>query len=448
MDRTPNSSIFEIQIRQNESPPPNESPLRKKISPMIFDDDEIIIPTHPDDFKKKSSTNTLERDRLRTRDLHHNKIPCNYSNLFPDRQQNKNPKENDQNQEQNFKTNIQANRLKKFVIPKINPLHELIKENDSASNLLSHLTCFSESLNSLFESNFEQNLINLSEISAIKNSIDKWFIEHSDENINNQIIYSLFLNLIESMYAIDILFSKNKEDEMSIKGEYSSTINCLKMKNMRKSKECKFYKREMISSNSQIRLLKNKVQKLIIERDEVKKELHDIFKGNEPVQSFLNEIEENEKFGPQTLTESLIIELLKNYSIIPRRRRYSETIKSISFIIYSYSPIAFKTLGQFFPLPSEKTVKESFKSRIKETKNNLLNLSQLKIILDRLHEIYTSDKDEIIPSVLAVDAAAMRPNSDGKKAFIGYEIQPMKPEYKKKLFILKKIQMENLLMTF
>lgn len=79
------------------------------------------------------------------------------------------------------------------------------------------------------------------------------------------------------------------------------------------------------------------MQKLIIERDEVKKELHDIFKGNEPVQSFLNEIEENEKFGPQTLIESLIKELLKNYSIIPRRRRYSETIKSISFIIYSYS---------------------------------------------------------------------------------------------------------------
>lgn len=377
---------------------------------MIFDDIDVIIPTHPNDFKNISKNYINEQDF--NTDL-----------------------EKKQEQDRDRSRRHDLHRDNKFVIPQISSLHEIIQKNDSASDLISCLSYFTECLDSLFENNFRQNSIDFSKVSDIKNSVDKWFMEHSNENINNQLIYSLFSNLIESMFSIDTLFSRNIENEMQSKEEYSSAIKDLKMKNMRKSKESKYFKKEMISSNAQIRLIKSKMQKLIEERDAVKRELHAIFDKDKPIQDFLDEIEKNEEFGPQELTESLIKELLKNYSIIPRGRRYTKTMKSISFIIYSYSPIAYKTLAQYFPFPSEKTVTECFKPQMKETKNNLLNLSQLKVILDKLHDIYTDDKNEEIPSVLAVDAAAMKPNSDGKKAFFGFEIQPVNLNHKKKLFM-------------
>lgn len=87
-------------------------------------------------------------------------------------------------------------------------------------------------------------------------------------------------------------------------------------------------------------------------------------------------------------------------------------------------------LADFLPFPHEKTIQRTFSEELKSTKNNLLNLSQIKILLEKIHKIYTTNDDEIIPSVLSADGAAMNPNRGGANGFIGFELQPTKAEYK------------------
>lgn len=81
----------------------------------------------------------------------------------------------------------------------------------------------------------------------------------------------------------------------------------------------------------------------------------------------------------------------------------------------SYSPVAYRKLTQFIPFPCEKTIRQKFKDEIRQTQENLLNINQLKVILKELHKFYIDNDEEVITSVLAVDAAAMNPKKITKK---------------------------------
>ena len=148
-----------------------------------------------------------------------------------------------------------------------------------------------------------------------------------------------------------MLLDKNHEDISNFfKKQSSMVIHEKNLQNTRKCKECKSFKKGMINASTEKRLLKNTIKSLIEEREEVKRTFHSIF------QKLLNDIENEEQEGPQTLTQSLISELIKNSKIVPQGRRYTKTIQSVCFLIFSYSPIDYSTLCQFFPLPSQKTI--------------------------------------------------------------------------------------------
>ena len=59
----------------------------------------------------------------------------------------------------------------------------------------------------------------------------------------------------------------------------------------------------------------------------------------------------------------------------------------------------------------------------------MLNISQLKVLFEKIHKLYTSDDDEEIVSVLSIDGASMNPNNGGKNGLIGYLVQPLKDGY-------------------
>lgn len=61
-------------------------------------------------------------------------------------------------------------------------------------------------------------------------------------------------------------------------------------------------------------------------------------------------------------------------------------------------------LAEFLPFPDIKTEKRAYSKELKSTNDNLLNISQLKILLDKIHKIYTTNDDEVIPSILSIDA--------------------------------------------
>ena len=82
-------------------------------------------------------------------------------------------------------------------------------------------------------------------------------------------------------------------------------------------------------------------------------------------------------------------------------------------------------LTNFLPMPCLKAVRDSFKLQMNQTKENLLNIEQLQIILNKIHQIYTKDDNEIITSVLSCDAATMNPVKTGHKGFFAYNMQPI-----------------------
>lgn len=54
----------------------------------------------------------------------------------------------------------------------------------------------------------------------------------------------------------------------------------------------------------------------------------------------------------------------------------------------------------------------------------------MSVILNRFHKCYIDNDNEVLTSVLAMDAATMNPCGTGKSGCVAYQIQPVKPGYK------------------
>lgn len=81
-------------------------------------------------------------------------------------------------------------------------------------------------------------------------------------------------------------------------------------------------------------------------------------------------------------------------------------------------------LSDFLHFLHEKTVRHAFSKDLNET---------IKILLDKIHKIYTSNDDETIFSILSADAASMNRTHGGPNGFVGYELQPVKCVYPPKM---------------
>lgn len=127
-----------------------------------------------------------------------------------------------------------------------------------------------------------------------------------------------------------------------------------RMKYARKCRENKQINEQKNNATRTISLMKHRIDVLEKEKLELKKVLNELFKENENICNLLCRIEKEEQYGPPTLDEVIIEDLLKNMHISKYRRTYSSTLLSICFILLSYSPITYRKLTELLPFPSEK----------------------------------------------------------------------------------------------
>lgn len=143
---------------------------------------------------------------------------------------------------------------------------------------------------------------------------------------------------------------------------------------MRKKKKSNKFQKECCNIKKLNNIYKSKIFDLKNQLKSTKQYLSNIYNGNQEELSLIKAIDDEKTAGRPILSEFLLSELIDQMKLAPHARRYSNTIKNVAFIIFSYSPAAYRKLSTFFPFPSEKTVRDSFKKQIKETKENLLNL--------------------------------------------------------------------------
>ena len=126
------------------------------------------------------------------------------------------------------------------------------------------------------------------------------------------------------------------------------------MKGLRQCKKTKHFNQKYTNFKNINKINKSEMQKIRCERKELSNLLKSYFKNNNSVVSLINQIEENEQYGPETLNTTIIKELIKNSNLNKYARRYSKTLKEVAFILMSYSPSAYEMLASFIPMPFQR----------------------------------------------------------------------------------------------
>lgn len=89
------------------------------------------------------------------------------------------------------------------MFPRINVCQRLRKENYYLDDLFSYRSYLSDILKEIREGEFKDKSIGL---------VDRWFLKNHDKKVENQLIYTLFNNVIDSLFLFDMLLDKNHED--------------------------------------------------------------------------------------------------------------------------------------------------------------------------------------------------------------------------------------------
>ena len=152
---------------------------------------------------------------------------------------------------------------------------------------------------------------------------------------------------------------------------------------------------------------------------------------------------------PAQFNHELLADLVKNDKVSPYARKYTEKTVEIAYVLHAYSPLAYELLRKLIPLPSEEVLRIRFSDTINRKTMNLLNLDQLKYLLDEIRKSYelvsitkqevtednehSIDEDHIntncIPAALAFDAASADPKKTNSGALFLYQLQPLKQNY-------------------
>lgn len=327
---------------------------------------------------------------------------------------------------------------KRFVMPEISLSGY---EPNSYEKVISNLNYYSNLVYSFIEKSIKEfnetqqtNLIfDASLINAISDYLKSLQKNVPIQNLHLGMIVSLFQSVISCITFLNQILIKSKEELYQEKSSKYDLMNKEKMKCVRQFKKTKAIQENYNNLKKINNVNKSEMKKIRNERKVLSDLLRSYFNENQNVVSLIDQIEEKNTFGPLTLNDSIMEELIKNSKLSQYARRYSRTLKEVAFVLMTYSPSAYKMFTNFLPMPCLKTVRDSFKLQMNQTKENLLNIEQLQIILNKIHQIYTKDDTEIITSVLSCDAATMNPVKTGQKGFFAYNMQPIHPDYQSKI---------------
>lgn len=163
--------------------------------------------------------------------------------------------------------------------------------------------------------------------------------------------------------------TKNQDEAKALNDKLKYARKCLEVKRVTKQRN---------TALAKVSLLEYRIDVLKKEKSELQNKLDKIFINDDEMTKLLKDINSEEKYGPPNLTDTIIDELIMNSKLSPYKHKFSDTILSIGFILMSYSPVAYRKLTEFIPFPCEKTIRQKFKDEIRQTKENLLNINQLK----------------------------------------------------------------------
>ena len=271
-------------------------------------------------------------------------------------------------------------------------------------------------------------------VCAIRNDFDKSEIKSYIELITflkdeREIVFQNKQSEINSQ--IDMFKAKQTQIRYTGIFDFTEMINDLRIKLENEKKKTLEYKNKYFAE-------KARYQKLLktIHNKEVKwKRIQNLY--CKYIRQLNEKIKKLEAEKAETLFENEFLEeIVKGYKFEPSGRRYSERTKNICFVLHSHSAVCYQILRKYLPtLPSEETLRVSFRSAIKSKKENLLNLDQLKLVLDELYENYKKDNEMKgkLPCVIASDAATMDPTKTGDNAIFAIGINPLKKECKPKI---------------
>lgn len=314
--------------------------------------------------------------------------------------------------------------------------------------IIESIKCHSFEMTQYFYENFLKNIYDVNGFQFIFNKLclkyfnficfDRGFVQKSikkyfdvieigiqeivnDEKTENIYLFDLLIELFTNVETLRKLNCNQKE----IISNMNKKINTLQEEN--------FYLRNqnknlILQKANLIKKIKkaNNYNKLIIGK--LKKANSKINELNEQIKKLSQKSNENSEeieYGPENLTPSLILEILKNSQINVYCRKYSKTLKDICFMLYLNSNITYKLLRKFIPLPNPDNLRKEYKTMIKNKQENLLNENQIKYLLEELRGEMLKEENEPIIATIAFDAATIDPRNQGSNGVFLYNYQPL-----------------------
>ena len=176
--------------------------------------------------------------------------------------------------------------------------------------------------------------------------------------------------------------------------------------------------------NMHIALLKKKYKaqqkcvKLILRNKKINKH---------PVNQEIQEAEDEEIIPPFTYTHSFLNNLVQNDAVYLSKRKFTQETIDLCYLLYIYSPGAYKILRSILPLPSQQTITDHYKEVYNRKSQNLLNENQLRLLLNHIKESYEPaiPIDETIVASVGFDAASADPKNTKTGGIFAYQLQPL-----------------------
>ena len=265
--------------------------------------------------------------------------------------------------------------------------------------------CFRNSIPPALYSIFESLLQKISELQEMNSTL----IEHNKQLQAEVEKYKERIDQIST--ENDILESKYN----SLENENKKLLKCLHQKDMLIAKLKKEYSK---AKNSAAIILRNK---------------------HLAKSSIVEEIEKRitNEMPPTSYTHDFLNDLVANDKVHLQGRRFTQKTIELCYILYVYSPASYKLLRKILPLPSRQDVSNLLKDSLKRKAQNLLNLDQMKFLLEEIRDSYKEptdeEHDEFIPAAIASDAASCDPQKTNTGGVFCFQLQPIDQKYESKV---------------
>lgn len=277
----------------------------------------------------------------------------------------------------------------------------IIQHSQNSLNLIDYINSkYFEKLNTFDDS--EENII--------ENSIDTQFC-----------LYDLLKNFLQNFKILQVECNNQK----NLIDDITEKYHILENENKELKNQNKYLRLRKSYLDKKIKKLNNQINLLIGKLKKTNSKLNELYITIKSLSKIEKDSSDEIEYGPENLTPSLILEIVKNSKINMYCRRYSQAFKDICFMLYINSNITYKLLRKFIPLPNPDNLRKEYKTMIKSKEDNLLNERQIKYLLEELKGEMSKDENKPIIATISFDAATIDPENQGSNGLFVFNYQPL-----------------------